>query len=105
MSRRRSRYTEGEVKALVEEYDAFREAADTTPRRRALDFLVMVADLNKALQRLDLQGWEVILLHGLLGIPQAETARLLQIKQQTVAKRYRLALEDVHYFINGCVDD
>jgi DNA-directed RNA polymerase specialized sigma24 family protein len=100
-SRRRSRYSEGEVKALIEDYAAYRAAADTTPRGRRLDFLVMLADLDKALKQLPMKEWEAVLLHGLLGIPQAETAHLLQIKQQTVNKRYRQGLEDVHYWING----
>lgn len=101
MSRRRAKYTEREVRALIEEYDAFRAAADTTPRGRRLDFLVMLADLSRAVDGLQWKFWEVVLLHGLLGIPQGETARLLQVSQQAVSKRYRKALEEVHYLING----
>lgn len=42
-----------------------------------------------------------MLLHGLIGVPQAETARLLHVSQQAVSKRYRRALEEIHYRMNG----
>lgn len=101
MSRRRTSYSAGEVRALIEEYPAFRAAADTSPRRRRLDFLVMLADLSRAVDGLEWKYWEVVLLHGLLGIPQTETARLLQVSQASVSKRYRQALEELTYMING----
>jgi DNA-directed RNA polymerase specialized sigma24 family protein len=43
----------------------------------------------------------VVLLHGLLGLSERETAGLLQINSKTVPKRYRYALEDVLYLLNG----
>lgn len=101
MSSRRTSYSEGEVRALIEEYAAFKEKADTS--RSGLRFLVMLADLDYALQRIPLKYWEVVLLHGLIGIPQTEVARLLRVSQQAVSKRYRLGLEDAHYLINGGV--
>ena len=92
-------YTEEEVQALIKEYEAVRESSDTT--RRGLRYLVQIADLNKALEQLPLKYWEVVLLHGLLGVPQQETAQLLQVSQQAVGKRYRRGLEEVVYLING----
>lgn len=101
MSRRRIsvRYKPEEVRALVEEYAAVRESADTT--RYGLRFLVELADINRALEQLSLKYWGPVLLHGLLGIPQQEAARLLQVSQQAVSKRYRHGLEELTYLING----
>lgn len=99
MSSRRTSYRAEEVRALIEEYAALREKADTS--RSGLRYLVMLADLSRSLEQLPIQYWEVVLLHGLLGISQAETAQLLQVKQQTVSKRYRLGLEEATYLING----
>jgi DNA-directed RNA polymerase specialized sigma24 family protein len=96
---RRTSYSEGEVRALVEEYAAFKEKADTS--RSGLRFLVMLADLDKAMESLPMKWWSVVLLHGLIGIPQMEVARLLQVSHQAVSKRYRLGLEEIHYLING----
>ena len=99
MSRVRSNYTPTEVRRLVEEYAALRASADTT--RRGLRTLVELADLNKALSYLPLKLWGPVLVHGLLGVPQAETAQALGLSQQAVSKRYRQGLEDVTYWING----
>lgn len=101
-SRRGSRYSEGEVRTLIEDYPAYRAKADTS--RQGLRYLVMLADLDKALEQIPLKFWEVVLLHGLLGVTQAEVARLLSISHQAVSKRYRLGLEEVLYLINGEVE-
>lgn len=95
----RTNYSDGEVRALIEEYAALKEKADTS--RSGLRFLVMLADLEKALAQLPLKFWEVVLLHGLLGVPQTEVARLLQVSHQAVSKRYRQGLEEASYLING----
>ena len=99
MARRGSSYTEKEVQALIEEYAALKAKADTT--RRGLLILVMVADLELALRRLSRKYREVVVLHGLAGLSSAETAAQLQVSYQAVNKRYRQALEETHYLMNG----
>lgn len=99
MSRRSGRYTEEEVRTLIEEYAALKAKVDTT--RPALRFLVMMADLERALKRLPRKYREVVLLHGLVGLSSAETAQHLSVSYQAVSKRYRQALEEVHYLMNG----
>jgi len=101
MGRTRSgRYSDREVRRLIESYAEAKEQRGTQPGL-PLDRLVRLADLDRALQMLPLRHWEVVLLHGLLGISQDETARLLQVSQQAVAKRYRYGVEAVHFHING----
>jgi len=96
----RDEYTPEHVRHLITEYAALRERADTsTPSRR--NALHELADLNRALARLSLKYWEVVLVHGLLGIPHREAAGVLRVSHQAVGKRYRLALEDITYLING----
>lgn|SRR3954469_9652640 len=95
----RPNYKADEVKALIENYATLTEKRDTTPR--GLHYLAMIADLDQALARLPLKFYEVVLLHGLLGIPQYEVASILHVSQQAVSKRYRQGLEEVVYVVNG----
>jgi RNA polymerase sigma factor (sigma-70 family) len=95
----RSRYQPEHVRALVEEYADLRAKVDTT--RRGLHFLVQLADLGRALRWLHLQHWEVVLLHGLLGLPQRTVAEVLGTSQSSVRRRYRDALEHLTITMNG----
>lgn len=87
---------------MVEEYAALRAKADTSPG--GMRALLQLADLDYVLARLPLKYWEVVLLHGLVGLAQEQTAELLHISQQAVSKRYRLGLEEITYYINGGLD-
>jgi DNA-directed RNA polymerase specialized sigma24 family protein len=95
-----ARYSENEITRMVEQYAALRAQADTKPGRK-LDTLVRLADLDKALDRLPMDLWRVVLVHGLLGVTRDESARVLQISTGAVSKRFRLAIEELHYDMNG----
>jgi len=84
---------------MVPLYAAMQQVADTD--RSGLRFVVWVADLEAAMDKLDLLSWQVVLLCGLIGIPQETAAKLLQTSQRSVSRRYTDALEDIHWFING----
>lgn len=101
-SRWRANYREREVRALIEEYAAFRAKENTT--RGGLRVLVQIADLDRAMRQLPRKYWEVVLLHGLIGLSQEDTARALSVSQQAVSKRYRHGLEEILYLINGGID-
>lgn len=92
-------YSPDQVRALVESYQEIVEKSDTTPH--GLYALVRVADIDRALEQLPLKHWEVVLLHGMLGLPARAAAELLHVSHQAVSKRYRQALEELHYVING----
>lgn len=94
-----ARYAEEEVRALVEHYEHLRELEGTRPR--GLEWLARRADLDAALERLPDSYWEVVLLVGLIGFSQYEAARLLHVSQAAVSKRYRHALEELHYYMDG----
>ena len=98
----RPNYDDAEVRALIDEYAVHRAGVNTT--RPGLRMLVRLADLDRAMEFLPRKHWEVVLLHGLIGMSQEETARHLQISQQAVSKRYRHAVEDIVYNINGGLD-
>jgi RNA polymerase sigma-70 factor (ECF subfamily) len=100
VARRGSSYTEEEVRTLIEEYAAVKEKVGTRPGMPLL-YLVMVADLERALKRLPRKYREVVVLHGLVGLSSAEAAKLLSVSYQAVSKRYRQALEEVQYLMNG----
>lgn len=97
---RASRYSENEITRMVEQYAALKARADTKPGHR-LDTLVRLADLDGALDRLPMDLWRVMLVHGLLGVTRDESAVALKISTGAVSKRYRLALEELHYTMNG----
>jgi DNA-directed RNA polymerase specialized sigma24 family protein len=99
VSRRAGKYTEEEVRTLIEEYAGIKAKVDTT--RPALRYLVMMADLDRALKQLPRKYREVVLLHGLIGLSSVETAELLQVSYRSVGKRYHQALEEIHYLLNG----
>jgi DNA-directed RNA polymerase specialized sigma24 family protein len=99
---RRPNYSDDEVRAMVEGYRELREIADTTPGR--LRYVLSLADLDRALALLPERLWAVVLLHGILGFPQTTVADLLEVSQQAVSKRYRYALEDLLFEINGGVE-
>jgi DNA-directed RNA polymerase specialized sigma24 family protein len=100
MTRRpRANYTAGEIKAMIEEYAALRAKADTSPS--GMRALLQLADIDYELARLPLEYYAAVLLHGMLGLTQRETAELLHVKPTTVNKRYRLGLEEITYWING----
>jgi RNA polymerase sigma factor (sigma-70 family) len=101
--RQRPNYKPEEVRAMVEEYAALTAKADTNPG--GMRTLIQLADLNNALARIPLKYWEVVLLHGLLGLSQEQTAETLRVSQQAVSKRYRRGLEDATYYINGGIDN
>lgn len=94
-----SNYSAKYVRQLVEGYSGLVASADTT--QPALRFLVELADLDRAFARLPRDYGEVVFAHGLVGLSQEETARALQKSQAWVSKRYRHALEEITYLING----
>ena len=98
----RQNYRPAEVRTMVEEYPALRAKADTN--ERGMYSLLRLADLDYVLARLPLEYWEVVLLHGLLGFSQEDTAGYLNISQQAVSKRWRYALEELTLDINGGLD-
>lgn len=97
---RRSEYSINEVTRMVATYEQLRESANTRPGR-GLHNLARLADLDKALNRLSLDRYRVVLVHGLLGVTQQDTAAALHISQQAVGKRFRYAIEDLHFHMNG----
>ncbi|HJS93742.1 MAG TPA: hypothetical protein VJ741_05725 [Solirubrobacteraceae bacterium] len=95
----RSNYTEDEVRALIEHYEHLRALTDT--KAHGLKWLARRNDLDAALELIPEEYWEVILVHGLIGFSTYETARLLQISQTTVSKRFRYGIEEAVYLMNG----
>jgi DNA-directed RNA polymerase specialized sigma24 family protein len=95
-------YKPAEVRRMVEEYPALEAKADTDDA--GMFSLLRLADLDYVLSRLPLEYWEVVLVHGLLGFSQEETAGLLNISQSAVSKRWRYALEELTLDINGGLD-
>lgn len=88
---------------MVEEYAALREKADTSPS--GMRALIQLADLDIALALIPLKYWEVVLLHGLLGLSQEQTAETLHVSQQAVSKRYRQGLEETTFYLNGGIEN
>lgn len=97
---RRSRYTEETIIRMVESYAALMAMRDTKPGRR-LDTLCRMADLDRALQKLPLDLWRVMLVHGLIGVPTREAAADLQISKSAVSRRFKLGIEELYYHMNG----
>ena len=102
MQRRVPNYDESEVAALIASYHELRAALEYDRNgRRVQRVAARLADLDKALVRLPMKYAEAVQLHGLIGFTEEQAARLLSIKRSTVGKRYRIALEEITYLMNG----
>lgn len=95
----RPSYSPEHVRVLIEEYQALKAKVDTDAY--GLNYLVQMADLDRVLERIPWNYWEVVLLHGLLGLPQRQVAELLGRRQSSIAERYANALEEITHQING----
>lgn len=94
----RTDYSPDHVRALIRDYQSFRARVDTD--RAGLNFLVQMADLDRVLALIPRGYREVVLLHGLLGMPQRAVAELLNKGQSTISKRYENALVEIHHQLN-----
>jgi DNA-directed RNA polymerase specialized sigma24 family protein len=97
---RRSRYSEDTIRNMIESYEQLKALEDTKPGRK-LDTLLRVADLDRALDLLPMDLWRVMLVHGLIGVPRDETAQELGLSTGAVSKRFRHAVEELHFHMNG----
>lgn len=94
----RTDYSPDHVRALIEGYQAFKCRVDTD--RPGLNFLVQIADLDRCMALLPPGYWEVVLLHGLLGLSQRAVAELLNRRQSSISERYVNALEEITHQMN-----
>lgn len=91
-------YSEAEVRHLVENYQLVCGRRDTTLGK--IPNIVRIADVDSALRYLPDHYYEVVLLHGMIGLTMQATADALGVSKQAVSKRYANALEDMHYLMN-----
>jgi DNA-directed RNA polymerase specialized sigma24 family protein len=97
---RTSSYSEGEITRMIENYAALKNMVDTKPGF-PLTLLLRMADLDYALDRLPLDLWRVVLVHGLLQVQRDDAARELHLSTGAVSKRFQLGIEEVAYHMNG----
>jgi DNA-directed RNA polymerase specialized sigma24 family protein len=95
---RKSRYSDDLIIRMIGEYQT--TIRGTRPGRQ-LENLLRMADLDKALDRLPMDLWRVVLVHGLLGVPRDKAAEVLKISTRQVTKLYTLGIEEVSYWMNG----
>jgi hypothetical protein len=84
---------------MIENWQILRSGVSTT--RPGIRLLIITADLGRAMKRTSQRYREVVFWHGLVGLSEDRTAELLQISHQAVAKRYRYAIEEIVFLING----
>lgn len=94
----RTEYSPDHVRALVRDYSAFRARVDTD--RAGLNFLVQIADLDRVLALIPRSYMEVVLLHGLMGLPQRTVAELLNKGQSTISERFESAMVEITHQLN-----
>ena len=99
MSRTGARYSLGEIRNLVERYEALAALADTDDV--GLRALVSVLDVRRAARLLPEGLRAALLLHGVLGLDPTECGRVLEISERAVRKRYADALAHMQWTLNG----
>jgi RNA polymerase sigma factor (sigma-70 family) len=87
-------YDEDEVRVLVEEYEELKYSSRAFVRVRLMD-------LDRAIKKLDPPLRQAIVLHGQLGLPQRETARLVGCSQSTLHRRFTNGLDQLLKTLNG----
>lgn len=98
--RTRVSYPTRRVKTLTEGYSTLRHLKSTKPGR-GLDLLCELADLDQAVSALGPIEYVSVLLVGLIGLTETETAEALGVHQSTVSRRYARALEVLKAQLNG----
>lgn len=98
-SRPRRSYSRSRTRFLVEGWEELVEKKATSGY--GLDILCELADLGRALARLNRGEREVVLLHGQAGLTVRTTGVLLDTPFKTVARRYERALERLNHLLNG----
>ncbi len=104
MSTRRpsGRYREAEVRYLIENYPSMLEAREVSGR--GLMVLVKVADLKRGWRNLRYDDKRALLLMGVAGLTSREAGEVMQKAHTWVQKRYRLALEELTWQMNGGIE-
>lgn len=95
----RSSYHREEVQALVEGYCNVKELASVSPRR--LWLLVRVADLDRALPRLQPVLRQALYLCGIVGLTRHEAGALLGVNEKTMDRRYSTGVDELTTRLNG----
>lgn len=88
-------YTEEEIEALIEGY------AELMYKKHRPSILVRLADIDRALRRLNQRERAAVVLTGIIGLTNEAAGQLLSISEAAVRKRYRRALEAMYVFLNG----
>jgi hypothetical protein len=88
------------VRYLIEGYRTLRGMKSTKPGR-GLDILCQLIDIDSAISRLGPAEYHTLLLTGLLGMSEWDTAKLMGVSQSTVSRRYHRALEELATDLNG----
>jgi DNA-directed RNA polymerase specialized sigma24 family protein len=102
MNKRRrpsGRYRETEVRALIENYAEVLEDRETYGA--GLRAIVGVADLKRAWRFLARDDRRVLLLVGVMGATHRDAGVALEKSHAWVGKRYRKALEELTWLMNG----
>lgn len=93
-----ARYSEKEVRALIDNYAEYRERKST--HGVGLVFLVLLADIDYALSLLQPKEYQAILLHGLLGHTIRDAEEALGISKSTLHRRYDSGIEWIVRILN-----
>jgi DNA-directed RNA polymerase specialized sigma24 family protein len=101
-ARRRSNYSQKEVRQLVERYAELLAQKDTTPAGlRTVDRLL---DVQRGMRALNERHRTVVFLHGILRMTQQAVAHRLGVSDWTISAWYADALSWLHFEMNGGLD-
>lgn len=84
---------------MVEWYTVLREVKDTSGR--GLRWLVLLADLDRAISYMPPKEYHAVLLHGLLGHVVRDAEMLLGVSKDTLSRRYQAGIDWLTHFLNN----
>jgi DNA-directed RNA polymerase specialized sigma24 family protein len=97
-----SRYSEKEVRGLIEGYAELREAKEVYGE--GLSILVKLADLGRAVEKLPPKEYQAVLLHGQMRHTVRDAEQLLEIARATLHDRYESGISWLTRYLNGGIE-
>lgn len=95
-------YSVKEVRGLIENYAALKEAKDTNGP--GLRILVVLADLTGAIAKLPPKEYQAVLLHGQLRHTVRDAEQVLEVARQTLHDRYESGISWIVRYLNEGVE-
>lgn len=96
------RYSAKEIAGLIRGYYELREAKGVSGY--GLYILCVLADLERALEKMPSKEYQTVLVHGLLRVPSREAGQVLGVSHMTIQNRLEAGIAWIVAYLNEGVE-